>query len=66
MNIKGESKGRFILAITVNKDGTVQRVDKVEDEIGGEMFNCVRTRLMNWNFGPLESPIAFRKTWVFD
>ena len=65
MNTKGESKGRFILAITVSKDGTVVSVEKVEDEIGGEMFDCIRTRIMNWNFGALESPITFRKTWVF-
>ena len=65
MNAQGKASGRFVIAITVNKDGTVLQVNKVEDQIGGEMFTCVKGRIMNWKFGTLKSPIAFKKTWVF-
>lgn len=65
MNAQGKANGRFVIAITVNKDGTVLQVKKIEDQIGGEMFNCVKQRIMNWKFGTLKSPIAFKKTWVF-
>lgn len=65
MNAQGKASGRFVIAITVSKDGTVMRVDKVEDQIGGEMFTCIRQRVMNWKFGALKAPIAFKKTWVF-
>lgn len=65
MNAQGKASGRFVIAITVTKDGTVLKVDKIEDQIGGEMFTCVRQRIMNWKFGTLKAPIAFKKTWVF-
>lgn len=65
MNAQGKASGRFVLAITVSKDGSVLKVDKIEDQIGGEMFTCVRQRIMNWKFGSLKAPIAFKKTWVF-
>ena len=65
MNAQGKAAGRFVIAITVTKEGTVLKVDKIEDQIGGEMFQCVRQRIMNWKFGVLKAPIAFKKTWVF-
>ena len=65
MNAQGKASGRFVLAITVAKDGSVLKVDKIEDQIGGEMYTCVRQRIMNWKFGALKAPIAFKKTWVF-
>lgn len=65
INAQGRTTGRFVIAITVSKAGIVLKVDKLEDQIGGEMFNCVRQRIMNWKFGDLEAPIAFKKTWVF-
>lgn len=65
MNAQGKATGRFVIAITVTKDGTVLKVDKIEDQIGGEMFQCVRGRILNWKFGPLKAPISFKKTWVF-
>lgn len=65
MNAQGKAAGRFVIAITVAKDGTVLKVDKIEDQIGGEMYTCVRQRIMNWKFGSLKAPIAFKKTWVF-
>lgn len=65
MNAQGKAAGRFVIAITVAKDGTVLKVDKIEDQIGGEMYTCVRQRIMNWKFGALKAPIAFKKTWIF-
>lgn len=65
MNAQGKASGRLVINIVVNKDGSVMKVEKAEDQIGGEMFSCVRQRIMNWNFGTLEKPIAFKKTWVF-
>ena len=65
MNAQGKAAGRFVIIITVNKDGTVMKVEKQEDQIGGEMFTCVRQRIMNWKFGALKAPISFKKTWVF-
>lgn len=65
MNAQGKAAGRFVITITVLKDGAVLKVDKAEDQIGGEMFQCVRQRIMNWKFGQLKAPITFRKTWVF-
>lgn len=65
INAQGHTAGRFVIAITVSKDGVVLRVDKIEDQIGGEMFNCIRQRIMNWKFDNLNAPIAFKKTWVF-
>ncbi len=65
MNAQGKANGRFVISILVGKDGVVMKVEKVEDQIGGEMFNCVRQRIMNWKFGTLSKPIAFKKTWVF-
>ncbi|MCL2325894.1 MAG: AgmX/PglI C-terminal domain-containing protein [Proteobacteria bacterium] len=65
MNAQGRAQGRFVIAITVTKEGTVLKVDKIEDQIGGDMFTCVRQRIMNWKFGTLQAPIAFKKTWVF-
>jgi len=65
MNAQGKASGRFVISILVQKDGSVQKVEKIEDQIGGEMFTCIRQRIMNWNFGNLDKPIAFKKTWVF-
>ena len=65
MNAQGKAAGRLVIVITVTKDGTVMKVDKQEDQIGGEMFTCVRQRIMNWKFGALKAPITFKKTWVF-
>ena len=65
MNAQGKASGRFVISILVTKEGTVMKVEKVEDQIGGEMFSCVKQRIMNWNFGAMKSPIAFKKTWVF-
>jgi hypothetical protein len=65
MNAQGKASGRFVVVITISKDGTVMKVVKQEDQIGGEMFTCVRQRIMNWKFGALKAPITFKKTWVF-
>ncbi len=65
MNAQGKASGRLVISILVTKEGTVMKVEKVEDQIGGEMFSCVKQRIMNWNFGAMKSPIAFKKTWVF-
>ena len=66
MNAQGKVTGKFVVVITVGKDGVVMKVDKNTDQIGGEMFSCVRQRIMNWKFGKLEKPITFKKTWVFN
>ncbi len=65
INAQGKASGRFVITILVAKDGKVMKVEVSEDQIGGEMFSCVRQRIMNWNFGELKTPIAFKKTWVF-
>lgn len=65
MNAQGKASGRFVVVISISKDGTVLKVAKVEDQIGGEMFTCVKQRIMNWKFGALKAPISFKKTWVF-
>lgn len=66
INAQGKTTGRFVITIAVGKDGTVMKVDKVEDQIGGEMFSCVRQRILSWKFGTLKSPIVFKKTWIFN
>ena len=66
INAQGKASGRFVLFIAVAKDGSVSKVDKLEDQIGGTMFECVRKRIMYWKFGSLKAPIAFKKTWIFN
>ncbi len=63
---QGKVSGKLVLLISLKKDGTVQSVDKKEDQIGGEMFTCVRQRIMNWKFSSMDKPISFKKTWVFN
>ena len=65
MNAQGKASGRFVISILVGKDGKAQKIERVEDQIGGDMFTCVRQRIMNWDFGALQAPIFFKKTWVF-
>jgi hypothetical protein len=65
MNAQGKVTGRFVISIVVGKDGVVMQVKEIENQVGGEMFNCVRQRIMNWKFGTLKQPLAFKKTWVF-
>ncbi|MBQ1266333.1 MAG: AgmX/PglI C-terminal domain-containing protein [Proteobacteria bacterium] len=66
INAQGKTPGRFVLTIAVGKDGSVMKVEKVEDQIGGEMFSCVRQRIMSWKFGTLKAPMIFKKTWIFN
>ncbi len=66
MNAQGKVAGRLVVLISADKNGTVIRVDVKEDQIGGELFSCVRGRIMNWKFGPLPAPLTFKRTWVFD
>ena len=66
INAQGKTTGRFVITIAVQKDGSVMKVEKVEDQIGGDMFSCVRQRILQWKFGTLKSPIVFKKTWVFN
>jgi len=63
---QGKVSGKLVLLISLKKDGTVQSVDKKEDQIGGEMYTCVRQRIMNWKFSSMDKPISFKKTWVFN
>ena len=65
-NIQINASGRFVIAVSVSNDGSVMKVDKVEDQIEGELFTCIRQRIMNWNFGTLDSPVSFKKAWIFD
>ncbi len=66
INAQGKTTGRFVITIAVQKDGSVMKVEKVEDQIGGDMFSCVRQRILQWKFGTLKAPIVFKKTWVFN
>lgn len=61
-----QTQGRLTVILIVDKTGSVMKIDKLEDEIGGEMYQCVKQRIKNWNFGKLDKPIVFKKTWIFN
>ena len=63
---RDKATGRLSIVLIVGKDGRTMKVDKTEDEIGGQMFQCVKQKILEWQFGTLEKPVSFKKTWVFN
>jgi len=62
---RGKVEGKLSVRITIGTDGKVMMIQKDEDEVGGNMYNCLKQRIMNWEFESMTAPLQFKKTWVF-
>ena len=59
------AKGKIIITVLVDKTGNPIRVENIQDDFDNKLFPCVRNKVMNWKFGDLDSPVAFKQTWEF-
>ena len=67
MDAHGEKlTGHLTIAITVGKNGSVLKVESIKNYIGNEMFACIKQKIMTWQFGALDAPTVFKKTWAFN